>query len=339
VDLNVENFSIFIAEGSDLFYIDICQCQGGRSHPFSPLTKEAIAMPRKIAISPAKLTAKRYAPLIIDFIFKRVLAEDTKASKALLISLIESFLGKFLQAKIEDITQLPTERKNRTMKQRAAVFDLHCKDSSGNRFIVEMQINKQDFFIGRALFYISLEITGLARQGGKYNFDYPRVYSLSFLNYEPNPEDAKGDIVQHIGLFDIKHSEKRYNHIHIALVILKRFKKKLCRCKTTFDLWLYLFNNLHKLKEIPPEFDNELFRPLFEVAEIAKFTDEELRSYEASMKYVDDYNATIECAKKESREESWAEFRAEMLDLMEKGYTLGRIKKILMENRSVMRRA
>jgi hypothetical protein len=27
----------------------------------------------------------------------------------------------------------------------------------------------------------------------------------------------------------------------------------------------------------PPEFDNELFRPLFEVAEIAKFTEEELR--------------------------------------------------------------
>jgi hypothetical protein len=127
-----EKFSIFPSEGSDLFYIDICQCQGGRSH------------------SPAKLTAKRYAPLFIDFIFKRVLAEDTKASKALLISLIESFLGEFLQAKIEDLTQLPTERRNRTMKQRAAVFDLHCKDSNGNRFIVEMQINKQDFFIGRA---------------------------------------------------------------------------------------------------------------------------------------------------------------------------------------------
>jgi hypothetical protein len=82
--------------------------------------------------------------------------------------------------------------------------------------------------------------------------------------------------------------------------VLKRFKKKLCRCKTTFDLWLYLFNNLHKLEDIPPEFDNELFRPLFEVAEIAKFTDEELRSYEARMKYVDDYNATIEYAKKET---------------------------------------
>jgi predicted transposase/invertase (TIGR01784 family) len=284
-------------------------------------------MPRKIATSPAKLTAERYAPLFIDFIFKRVLAEDTKASKALLISLIESFLGEFLQAKIEDVTQLPTERRNRTMKQRAAVFDLHCKDSNGNRFIVEMQINKQDFFIGRALFYISLEITGLAKQGGKYKFDYPRVYSLSFLNYEPNPEDAKRDIVQHIGLFDIKHSKKRYHHIHIALVILKRFKKKLCRCKTTFDLWLYLFNNLHKLEDIPPKFDNELFRPLFEVAEIAKFTDEELRIYEARMKYVDDYNATIEYAKKESWAESRKETLAEVFSLLESGVPLAEAKK------------
>jgi hypothetical protein len=65
--------------------------------------------------------------------------------------------------------------------------------------------------------------------------------------------------------------------------ILKRFKKKLCRCRTTFDLWLYLFNNLHKLKNIPGKFNNDLFRPLFEVAEIAKFTEEELRIYEASV--------------------------------------------------------
>jgi predicted transposase/invertase (TIGR01784 family) len=286
-------------------------------------------MPRKIANSHAKLTAERYAPLIIDIIFKRVLADDTKASKALLISLIESFLGEFLQAKIEDITQLPTERRNRTMKQRAAVFDLHCKDSNGNRFIVEMQINKQDFFIGRALFYISLEITGLARQGGKYKFDYPRVYSLSFLNYEPNPEDAQGDIVQHIGLFDIKHSKKRYNHIHIALVILKRFKKKFCRCKTTFDLWLYLFNNLHKLKNIPSKFNNDLFRPLFEVAEIAKFTDEELRIYEASMKYGNDYKATIEYAKKETRIETRKETLAEVLSLWRKGYSPEEAEKML----------
>jgi hypothetical protein len=90
---------------------------------------------------------------------------------------------------------------------------------------------------------------------------------------------------------------------------------------------------LHKLEDIPPEFDNELFRLLFEVAEIAKFTDEELRIYEASMKYVDDYNATIECAKKESREEG----RTEVLDLMEKGYSSGQIKEILRVNSTVMR--
>jgi predicted transposase/invertase (TIGR01784 family) len=52
---------------------------------------------------------------------------------------------------------------------------------------------------------------------------------------------------------------------------------------------------------------------LFEVAEIAKFTEEELRSYEARMKYVDDYNATIEYAKKESWAESWTECRKETL--------------------------
>ncbi|MDR2581382.1 MAG: Rpn family recombination-promoting nuclease/putative transposase [Fibromonadaceae bacterium] len=45
-------------------------------------------------------------------------------------------------------------------KRRAAVFDLHCTDSNGNRFIIEMQLAKQDFFMGRMLFYVSATITG-----------------------------------------------------------------------------------------------------------------------------------------------------------------------------------
>ncbi len=72
------------------------------------------------------------------------------------------------------------------------------------------------------------------------------------------------------------------------------------QCKTTSDLWLYLFKNLHKLNKIPPRFNNKLFRPVFEIAKISNFSDSELRDYEANMKYLNDYNNTIEYAKKES---------------------------------------
>jgi len=162
-------------------------------------------------------------------------------------------------------------------------------------------------FLGRLLFYISQTITNLVRKGKKYNFDYPRIYSLSFLNYEPEPKGRKDDIVEHIGLFKIKKRPvKRYSHIHIALVILSRFKKTLEQCKTASDLWLYLFKNLHKINKIPPRFNNKLFKPVFEIAEISNFSESELHSYEANMKYLSDYNNTIEYAKKEGLEKGIA---------------------------------
>ncbi len=244
------------------------------------------------------ITATRFAPLFIDFTFKKVFAAEQH--KNLLIALIEAFLRKHLQAKIVDVFLLPNEQINKTRKQRAAIFDLHCTDSNGNRFIIEVQISKQDHFLGRLLFYISQTITNLVKKGRKYKFDYPRIYSLSFLNYEPEPKGLRGDIVEHIGLFKIKkHPDKRYHHIHIALAILPRFKKSLEQCKSTSDLWLYLFKNLHKLNKIPPRLNNKLFRPVFEIAKISNFTNSELRDYEANMKYLSDYNNTIEYAKKE----------------------------------------
>jgi len=273
-------------------------------------------MPEKIAISISKtkpVVVARFAPLFIDFTFKRVFAVPQR--KALLISLIEAFIGEYLQARIKDVVLLPNEQINKTRKQRAAVFDLHCMDNNGNRFIVEMQLAKRDHFIGKLLVYISQTIAGLAKKGKMYKFDLPIVYSLSFLNYELEPEDKHGDITQHIGLSNLKHTKKRYPHIHIALAMLTRFRKSLEQCKTTSDLWLYLFKNLHKLDKIPPKFNNKLFRPVFEVAEICNFNEIELRDYEANMKYLDDYNATIEYAKKEAKREG-----------MEKGVAIGERK-------------
>ena len=54
------------------------------------------------------------------------------------------------------------------------------------------------------------------------------------------------------------------------------------------------------MDKIPPKFNNKLFRPVFEVAKICNFTDSELHDYEANMKYLNDYNNTIEYAKKEA---------------------------------------
>jgi predicted transposase/invertase (TIGR01784 family) len=243
----------------------------------------------------------KYAQLTLDFTFKKAFAEEQ--CKELLISLLEAFLGKYLPAKIKDVQLRPTERKNKNSKRRSAVFDLHCTDSNGNMFIVEMQLGKQAYFIGRILFYISQAIMGLPKKGRDSKFNLPRIYSLNFLNYEPDSEfEIEGkNVVRHIGLSDLDNPKRQYNHIHLALVIITRFNKTAQRCKTIMDKWLYLFRNLHKLKKVPPGFNSRQFKLLFEIAKISNFTEDELQEYEASMKNMDDYWAGIDYAKKTSR--------------------------------------
>ncbi|MDR2999896.1 MAG: Rpn family recombination-promoting nuclease/putative transposase, partial [Fibromonadaceae bacterium] len=193
----------------------------------------------------------RFAPLTLDFTFKRIFASESEQSNDFLISLIESFLGEYLQAKVKTVQLLPTERLNESREHRVAVFDLHCTDNNGNRFIVEMQFQKQDFFMGRILFYLGLTITGIVKKGKEYKFDLPRIFSLSFLDFDPELEDGNDEIVHHIGLTNLKYPERRHSDLHLAFVVLPKFKVALEECETTLDIWLWLFNNLHKLDEIP----------------------------------------------------------------------------------------
>ena len=290
-------------------------------------------MPRTKAVRP------RFAQLTLDFIFKKVFASESEQSRKFLISLIESFLGEYLQDKIKKIQLLPNERGSKSRKHRAAIFDLHCTDNNGNRFVVEMQIAKQDFFMGRILFYLGATITGIVKKGREYKFDMPKIYSLSFLNFEPDLEAGDSDIVHHIGLANLKHPEKRQSNIHLALVVLPRFKKTLEQCKTTFDLWLYLFNNLHKLDEIPAMFRKSKFRGVFKIAEISNFTEDELRNYEAVMKYADVYNATIAYAKKEAFGEGdksgFGRGATHVLKLVDQGYSSAQIKRMLSKKAAV----
>ena len=63
--------------------------------------------------------------------------------------------------------------------------------------------------------------------------------------------------------------------------------------------WLYALKNLYKLTQRPKELYDKVFDRLFEEAEIAKFTPQEVREYEASKKAYRDIKNSIDTAKQE----------------------------------------
>jgi len=80
---------------------------------------------------------------------------------------------------------------------------------------------------------------------------------------------------------------------------MPKFNKRLDQLETRFDKWLYVIRNLNKLDRIPDELRENIFSKFFELAEIAKFTPQQVRNYEDSLKSYRDIKNSIDTAREE----------------------------------------
>ena len=88
--------------------------------------------------------------------------------------------------------------------------------------------------------------------------------------------------------------------------------------------WLYALKNLYKLTQRPKALCDKVFDRLFEEAEIARFTPQEQREYEASKMAYRDIKNSIDTAKREGKEEGFAEgMEKGLAEGMEKGLAEG----------------
>jgi predicted transposase/invertase (TIGR01784 family) len=94
---------------------------------------------------------------------------------------------------------------------------------------------------------------------------------------------------------------------------MPKFEKTLEELETRFDKWLYVLKNLERLHDIPEKLKDRIFRKLFAAAEIAKFTPEEARAYEDSLKVYRDLKNSIDTAREEGREEGIAQVAKNLL--------------------------
>ena len=60
-----------------------------------------------------------------------------------------------------------------------------------------------------------------------------------------------------------------------------------------------MIRNLNRLDRVPDKLREQIFDKLFETAEIARFTPEQVRSYEDSLKYYRDLKNSLDTAREE----------------------------------------
>jgi predicted transposase/invertase (TIGR01784 family) len=118
--------------------------------------------------------------------------------------------------------------------------------------------------------------------------------------------------------------------LHMAFVRLPRFNKTEAACRSNRDKLLYVIKNAPQMKKRPKNFTGEIFDELFELAEIAKFTEEERLAYEARMKQIHSHQAMLDCAKNKGVREGEARGKAEGIrEGMTQGLAKGKLSAIL----------
>ena len=127
-------------------------------------------------------------------------------------------------------------------------------------------------------------------------FDY-------WINFSMN-EDAfdKEKIRHHVQLCDTATHKVFYDKLEYIYVEISKFNKPLEELDTLYEKWLYALKNLYKLTQRPKELCDKVFDRLFEEAEIAKFTPQEMREYETSKMAYRDIKNSVDTAKREGIE-------------------------------------
>ncbi|MEA5258941.1 Rpn family recombination-promoting nuclease/putative transposase [Arcicella aquatica] len=255
---------------------------------------------------------EKYINPFTDYGFKKLFGEEL--NKDLLLDFLNELL-KEEQGQIKELNYLKTENLGLTESDRKAIFDLYCENERGEKFIVELQKTKQNFFKDRTVYYSTFPIREQAKRAD-WNYELKAVYTIAILDFVFDADKNEPNKFRYdIKLKDTETNKVFYDKLTFIYLEMPKFKKTIDELETRFDKWLYVISNLNKLDRVPDSLREQIFEKVFETAEIAKFTQEQVLSYEDSLKYYRDLKNSLDTAREEGEMEGILKVARNMLSL------------------------
>ncbi len=222
------------------------------------------------------MTSKYLNPYT-DFGFKKLFGEEANKD------LLQDFLNQLLPShhQIAELSFKNPEKIPSTARERKAIFDIYCQTKEGNRFIVEMQKAKVNFFKDRSLFYSTFPIKNQAKKGG-WDFKLLPVYFIAILDFVYDEKEETEKFRRDVCLKD-QDGDIFYDKLHFKFLQMPLFNKTENELETHFDKWLYFLKNLENFDHIPSILNEPIFQKGFEIAEIAHLKPSQVESYEKSL--------------------------------------------------------
>ena len=239
----------------------------------------------------------KYINPLTDFGFKKLFG--TEPNKELLIDFLNQLLPQ--RHRIADLTYSKNEHLPANELDRKAIFDLYCQATSGERFIVEMQKAKQNYFRDRSVYYASFPIQEQGQQGD-WDYKLSPVYTVGVLDFVFEDHKQETDLL-HVVELKNQRCEVFFDKLKFIYLELPKFTKSEDQLETQLDKWLFVLRHLAKLQDRPQALQDRVFERLFAAAEIARFTPQEREAYEESLKYYRDLKNVVDTSWEEGMEE------------------------------------
>lgn len=248
----------------------------------------------------------KYAYILSDGIFKIVFAEEK--DHTLLISLVNAMLNLQGDDAIKDIT-LEMQEFPGVFNKKDCILDIIGTTNAGEKVLVEVQQQGDDFFRDRVEYYISRVIENQVHTSEKY--ELPRIYFLGLLDFELFPEEPQ-EYIHHVD--EMCHGRTFFPKIQKVFVEIDKFFELEKAGITKNDnseaaQWLRAIKVIIREEPVPEKImQNETFRHLLDSVKLINFV-EELFNCEA--KNMTDLKAEHEIGFSEGRAEGRAQGFAE----------------------------
>ncbi len=280
----------------------------------------------------------RFMDPTTDFGFKKLFGKENH------LDVTTDFLNALLELKspLLDLSFANPEQLPEAVEQRSGVFDLFCRDASGNRYLVEMQKSRLAFIKDRMVYYSTFPIAAQAPKGHKryqyspppnsalriceatavygyeeeteelavtaeWNYELKAVYCVAILAYK-----FKGSTFA-VTRGSLRNDEPPhlpfYDKLQFITVELPLFdpRKPEYSLDRRINKWLYFLKYLPDFEQIPEIFKNDkIFQKAFWISEFANFTPAERDEYDLVLKRHWDTYAVLQT----SRDEGLAEGKA-----------------------------
>ncbi|WP_250296717.1 Rpn family recombination-promoting nuclease/putative transposase [Wolbachia endosymbiont of Oedothorax gibbosus] len=245
-----------------------------------------------------------------DLTFKRIFGN--KENKNILIHFLNDILGFTGVDTIQEVEFLSTIMDPEIASDKQSIVDVLCKDSSGHRYVIEMQLARDKSFQERAQLYAAKAYSRQAGRGNEY-VNLKKVFFIAISNNILFPEEV--EYISTHNIREIKTNGHYLKGFQFVFIELPKFKKdKVEQLESTVERWCFFFKHAQDTTE-------KDLKDIAEKSPIINLAYEELNKEHWSEKDLVAYDERIMDLRKE---EAILAYRLETAE--EKGRTEGKIE-------------